>query len=214
MKKIDLTGKVFGELTVVSEAGRSAGGQVMWACQCSCGNQIRVFSHNLRKKQRSCGCLVKTRNGLSGTPEYRAWRNMLARCYNQADISYKNYGGRGVMVCERWKQSFDSFLVDVGPRPASKGDGHPEFSLDRIDNSKGYEAGNVRWAKWGKQQNNRRSNRKITHEGEIRTLSEWAAVTGLGRATIAYRLGNGWTVAESLSRIPCCGKPPLQRVRV
>ena len=79
-------------------------------------------------------------------------------------------------------------------------------SLDRIDNTKNYEPGNVRWAEWSTQQNNRRSNREITFNGETRTLAEWAATTGIGRATIAYRIKHGWSLEEALSRAPRCGK--------
>ena len=213
MKKINLMGKVFGELTVLSEASERKHGQVMWVCRCSCGKKIEAFSANLRKKQRSCGCLVKTRNGLSSTPEYLAWRNMLARCYYTKDVSYQNYGARGVEVCGRWRESFDTFLADVGLRPQNTGGGHTNYSLDRIDNTKNYEPDNVRWAEWATQQNNRRSNRQITYNGETRTLAEWSGVTGLGRATIAYRLDHGWSEKEALSRTPHCGKPP-QKVGV
>ena len=213
MRKIDLTGQTFGELIVLREDGRSKHGQVMWLCQCSCGEQTRAFSANLRKKQRSCGCLVRTRGGLTGTPEFRAWRNMIARCCNPTDVSFGNYGGRGIIVCERWRRSFDDFLADVGKRPVVKGrNGHPEFTLDRIDNNRGYEPGNVRWATWQDQQNNRRSNTLITHCGKTQTLAAWAEETGIGRATISYRLKRGWTTEEALSRAPRCGKPPRKRV--
>lgn len=208
MKKIDLTGRVFGQLTVLQEDGRGSGGQVMWLCSCSCGKQIRALSHNLRKRQQSCGCLVRTQRGRSKTPEYRVWRGMLARCHDPKDISYSNYGARGIAVCDRWRNSFDLFLEDVGQRPACNGKGHPEFTLDRIDNSQGYEPGNVRWVTWEEQHNNRRSNKLITHEGRTQTLAKWAKETGIGRATISYRLKRGWSTEEALSRAPHPGKPP------
>jgi hypothetical protein len=138
---------------------------------------------------------------------------MLARCYSPSDISYQNYGGRGVTVCERWRDSFDAFLKDVGFRPRTAKRGHTEFSLDRIDNGRGYEPGNVRWAKWKTQQNNRRSSRQITFNGETKTLAEWAAATGIGRATIAYRLKHGWPTEQALGRTRHPGKS-VQKVGV
>lgn len=104
------------------------------------------------------------------------------------------YGGRGIKVCDEWQHDFPAFLAYIGPKPT------PKHTIDRIDNAKGYEPGNVRWATREEQNRNRSSNRVLTHNGASRCLAEWAAVTGMKRETIAKRLLSGWSVADTLTR--------------
>lgn len=121
---------------------------------------------------------------------------MKRRCDNPKNISYANYGGRGITVCPEWRDNFEAFLRDMGPRPA----GH---SLDRIDNDKPYEPGNVRWATRGTQANNTRANRRITHSGVTKTLSQWAHEIGVPVVTLHRRLADGWTLERALAQKPC-----------
>lgn len=145
MKLIDLTGQKFGKLTVVERAGNTNHGAAKWCCVCECGNETVVIGDELRKgNTRSCGCLrkkkasvkannpvsknkkhVKANNpvsknkkhGKAGTPFYKEWIQIKQRCYNPNDSSYKNYGGRGISVCDKWRNSFESFEEDVSKLP-------------------------------------------------------------------------------------------------
>lgn len=153
-KKIDLTGQVFGRLTVIRYAcfkNRST----YWVCKCICGTENMVAAHNLRNgRTLSCGCLNRERltiHGEYGTPEYKAWRGMMNRCYwDKKSKNVKRYQERGITVCDEWRNSFLAFLRDVGRKPS------PAMTLERIDNDKGYYLGNVMWATEHEQALNRR----------------------------------------------------------
>ena len=117
----------------------------------------------------------------SGGRTYFAWRSMNARCYNTKHDAYLRYGGRGIKVCARWRSNYDAFFADMGEVPAG-------LSLDRINNNKGYSKKNCRWATMKEQQNNRSSNRHITHKGVTRNLTQWAVQLGIGTDTLCRRL--------------------------
>ena len=127
------------------------------------------------------------RHGLSGTPEYKAWRAMKDRCFNPNTKYYSNWGGRGIAVCDRWKNSFQNFFLDMGSRPTAK------HSLDRIDNDGNYSVENCRWATKAEQQNNQRSNRLITIDDVTLTIAQWTKEMGFDKTVIKNRLKIGWS---------------------
>lgn len=118
--------------------------------------------------------------------EYRAWQNMKARCYKKNDKQYNNYGARGIVVCQKWKNNFGAFLADVGIKPT------PSHSIGRIDNDGHYEPGNVEWQTDEQQSNNRRSNRIIAINGVYKTLSQWSKHFGINSFRAKERLNRGW----------------------
>lgn len=145
-------------------------------------------------------------HGLSYTPEYRAWQQMRLRCTSPKHAAWPSYGGRGITVCDRWLESVQAFVADMGPKPT------PQHELDRIDNSKGYEPGNCRWATRKANDRNRRSNRMVTFRGERLALAEWCERLGLPRDTTKKRLDAGWPVEKALTT-PVRPKAPSGSVR-
>lgn len=123
-------------------------------------------------------------------PTYRAWQAMKNRCLNKAGINYNNYGGRGITVCDEWRNSFVNFYKDMGERPSNK------YSLDRIDNNGNYCKQNCRWATKIQQANNTRFNRKINYNGKEISLKDFGKKVNLKRKALSWRIHNGWTIEE------------------
>ena len=130
--------------------------------------------------------MTKT-HGMSRTPEYKAWDGMKQRCFNPNHKSYSDYGGRGITVCDRWQNSFETFLADMGVKPTSK------HSLDRINNDGDYSPDNCRWATKAEQQNNRTNNHLITINNETWTMAQWEKKMGYEENVIRQRLKYGWS---------------------
>lgn len=191
---INIAGEKFGRLTVLECVERNKWGNYKWACQCECGNTTAVWVSHLRTgSTQSCGCFKKEvaaenniTHGMAYTSTYRIWNNMIQRCTNANIPNYKDYGGRGIKVCDQWLNSFEAFLEDMGEKPEG-------LTLERIDNSKGYEPDNCRWATRTEQARNRRSNRMLTWAGKTQCVTAWAEELGLPKTTMMARLRCGWS---------------------
>ena len=176
---IDLTGKKFGRLTVIKRARNNSFRDVLWLCSCSCGNETIVRGVELRKGDtRSCGCLHKdvvTIHGFYKHPLYDCWKGLMRRCYKETDRCYKDYGKRGISVCDEW-HDISTFIIDVESLLGSRPKG---YTIDRINNDGNYEHNNVRWATMSEQNINRRvpKNNTSTHRGIHfnRSTKKWQA---------------------------------------
>jgi AraC-like DNA-binding protein len=189
-KYLNISGKVFDRLTALYPIKTDTGVN-KWVCRCICGNEHSVQTNKLITGQvKSCGCLFKEKikkgmgktHGMGSTAEYGAWSKMKHRCYNKNTHNYNNYGGRGIIVCDRWLNSFENFLEDMGTRPANK------HSIDRIDVNGNYELSNCRWATPTEQANNTTKNVYINYKGERLTLSQWSKVLNISPSTISQRI--------------------------
>lgn len=193
-------GAKFGKLTAVAFAGRNKRWQAKWECRCECGNTSFPLATNLfAGTSKSCGKCTPRKHGESrrgkNSPEYVAWLAMKARCTSKQKYARRCYLDRGITVCERWANSFEDFLFDVGRMPT------PGLTLDRIENDLGYEPGNVRWATRGEQSINRRTTRMVTIGNETRCISEWSRLSGIPLPTLAVRVRRGWPEGELLSKV-------------
>lgn len=193
----DLTGMTFGRLTVIKRDGKSKDGRWIWLCRCNNdGNLVRVVSKNLLNGDtQSCGCIKKevlekrnTTHKMTNTRFYRIWKAMHTRCNNEHTANYKNYGGRGIIVCIRWKE-FENFKEDMYESYLNhvKEYGEKDTTLDRIDVNGNYEPSNCRWATLKEQANNTRC-LTLTYNGETHKVSEWTRILGLSRDVIWGRL--------------------------
>ena len=189
------SGDKFGRLTLLHSFVEN--GRRKWLCRCNCGNEKIILQQSLPGgNTKSCGCLRVERNFVHGgyyLPEYGIWAGMKNRCCRPKSRDYEFYGGRGIIVCERWMNSFQNFYADMGSRPSKS------HSLDRIDGNKNYEPSNCRWATPSEQNNNKRDNHLITFRGETLNETEWRRKLGFGVGIIRQRLKNGWSVEKSLT---------------
>lgn len=199
----DLTGTTFGRLTVLGKSGFiTKDGRSTWRCICNAdGNIINVTGKDLRAgRVKSCGCLKREvlenkarTHGMSSSPEYSSWANMKSRCYNSNSTEYHRYGDKNIEVCEEWKNSFEAFYADMGPRPS------PAHTIDRIENRKGYSKDNCRWATKSEQSINRRNVTLYDFNGELLCLAEIARGCGIKDQTLRDRIARGMSVYEATS---------------
>lgn len=197
----DLTGLTFGRLTVVKLV-RSHGENHYWLCRCSCGKESTPTGASLRRgNTKSCGCLHREiiseyskKHGMHSSKIYKRWGAMKSRCNNPNARYYRNYGLRGIKVCDRWQYSFENFYADMGDPPT------PKHTLDRINNNGNYEPSNCRWATRGEQQSNMRRNVLISYKGRTMTASQWSRDLNITLATIYGRVKRGLNPAKILSK--------------
>lgn len=189
----------YGKLTVVCDAGKNKHGQPLWRLLCDCGTECVKISSAVRTGHtKSCGCQknagsANRRHGKRRSKEYTAWCNMHNRCYNKNNPHYKNYGFRGILVAKEW-HDFKSFYDHIGDAPSR------EYTLDRIDNSRGYEPGNVRWAKRHAQSRNKRDNVWVEINGQTKCLYDWCDLHKISAASVYRRLSKGEDMVSAITR--------------
>lgn len=196
--KRDITDQRFGRLTALH---RDSTDSRRWVCRCDCGKQKSIqLGHITTGRIKSCGCLVVETTsrrltthgkGNAKCPEYRTWKNIKNRCLNPKSEKYEFYSKVG--ICERWRNSFEAFLEDMGEKPS------PRHSIERKNNLKGYSKENCIWALPSRQVRNRRVSRMITFMGETRHLYDFAEEYGLDGPIVAQRLAKGWDVERALT---------------
>lgn len=188
----DLTGKRFGMLTVLGIDDRGTR-KTYWMCQCDCGNVKSVRSDSLQNGAiKSCGCLKKKQDAMnltsnhshkmSGTRLFGEWQGMKGRCFNKNNARFARYGGRGITVCDEWRDDFSAFA-----RWAAENGYDDKLTLDRIDNDKSYSPENCRWADARTQSRNRSTNVSVTIGNSTRTLTEWCEIFHLDPHTVFAR---------------------------
>lgn len=191
-------GHTFGQWTVIRYTGTVKNNRsIHWFCRCSCGAERNIRSDHIRHvKWTRCHRCAVTKHGCSTrartTPAYRSWKAMIQRCTNPNHQEYPTYGGRGIVVCERWR-SFTNFLADMGERPTVK------HELDRIEVDGHYAPDNCRWATRGEQCRNMRRNVSLTFNGETLVITDWATRLGLPVGTLQSRFRKGWNVKDILT---------------
>ena len=209
-----VVGRRSGRLLVLSffkSERRGSRNVRLFKCVCDCGTECLVSYASIKgNNTTSCGCLQRknhlasvVKHGSAGrnkiSMEYQSWTSMISRCHgNSANESYKKtYRDKGIIVCDRWRNSFSDFLCDVGPRPSR------EYSLDRYPNNNGnYEPGNVRWATKTEQARNMTSNALITHNGSTKSITEWGIENGISRSCIYNRIRYGWNEIDAITVKP------------
>jgi len=202
--------QTFGRLTTIGPifwlpVGSTKKHRKYQVCQCVCGNIVSLSVADLvTSRTQSCGCLHKerlrqrlTKHGRSHTREHVAWTCLIQRCYNPNDCGYANYGGRGIRVCDRWRepngQGFLNFLSDMGAKPFKN------LTVERKLVNGNYCPENCCWATNTEQARNRRSNLNLTHDGKTQCLTAWAEELGMTRSTLKSRLQRGWSIEEVLT---------------
>lgn len=198
---IDRTGNVYGRLRVITRGPDhqwpTSRPTPTWICRCACGATVTVDAAHLKTgRTKSCGCLnaeqrttANLSHGKYGTTENAIWRSMVQRCMNPKNDAYPLYGGRGITVCARWRESFENFYADMGPRPRGT-------SLDRIDNDGHYAPSNCRWATKSEQARNKSTTRMVSYKGRRISLVELSEATGIAYTTLCGRIRRGYPDAR------------------
>ena len=201
-KIIDITGRKFNRLTAVSPIPGSRASKRSWLCKCDCGKDATVSTNDLViGNTKSCGCyktdlLVKSSTTHGGsvdkTKGYNSYHGMIKRCTNPNNPKYDSYGARGISVCDRWVESFENFMEDMGPRPSIN------HSVEGRDNDGNYEKSNCYWGTPVIQARNRRSSSILEFEGVKKTVAEWGEIRGIPGSVISKRIKRKWSVADAL----------------
>lgn len=200
---IDLTGQRFGRWTVLEKHHSEPSRGWFWLCRCSCEDKTeKVVRGSILKNgdSQSCECLkrettanINKSHGMTGTPTYQSWQNMKKRCYNENDEAYINYGSRGIKVCDRWLDSFENFLADMGVMP----EGH---TIERVDNNGIYEPTNCIWLIRAEQNKNKTTSLWIEYNGETKIQEDWARQYNISSSALNYRLKLGMSFEEAINK--------------
>ena len=195
----DLSGLRFGRLTVIKKTGIK-NHQTVWLCKCDCGDELEVIRNSLvTHNTKSCGCLTR-KHGEAHTRLYIVWQHMLGRCYKPYMERYKNYGGRGIVVCDEWHDypNFRDWAIANGYDPNAK---RFDCTLDRIDNNGNYCPENCRWIPMIEQHQNKTNTRYITVDGERMTIRQASQKYGVSYAAITQRISKlGWSESDSAKK--------------
>lgn len=192
----DLTGQKFGLLTVLRRSEKKSKPS-KWICQCSCENKtiVEVSRTNLIKgKTKSCGCLKHRGHHLCDTRLYSIWIDMKQRCSNPNSKAYKNYGGRGIKVCNEWRDNFINFY-----NWATSNGYNDKLEIDRINNDDDYSPNNCKWITHQEQQLNKRNNKMITYNGITKPLKSWTDELGIDYHKTLCRLWIGWSIEDAFN---------------
>lgn len=185
----------FGLLTVLSRANNDRFGRTQWHCTCDCGKQhVAALFRMTSGHTKSCGCIKGKGNPthrMSSTPTHNSWCGMKQRCNYPGHDQYALYGGRGIKVCDRWNESFESFLEDMGKKPAG-------MTIERNDTNGNYEPGNCRWATMAEQNRNRRSNINVERNGVTKCIKDWCDELGMDVDRVYGRIRRGATPMDAL----------------
>lgn len=207
----NIAGQRFGRLVALERtAEKDRAGNFKWRCACDCGRESLVpTAYLIAGNTKSCGCARRKRVGiedcgknLTHSPEGKIFTGMLSRCENPRVKSYKDYGGRGIKVCDRWKNSLRAFIDDMGLRPS------PQHSIERIDHDGNYEPSNCKWATKAEQARNTRTNKYVEVDGKWLTQSELARMLGVSPSTVCQQIKRGVPLERILN--PTVG--PRRRV--
>ena len=202
MKAIDLSGERFGSL-VATKRAENKGRNTYWICVCDCGRTISVSTTHLRRgKTKSCGCQtskLKSINhqthGLTETHLYNIWIGMKQRCFSENHSSYSDYGGRGITICEEWKDDFTAFYDWSLRNGWNEG-----LEIDRMDNNGSYSPENCRWVSRTVQNNNKRNNHYIEYNGKTQTMAQWAKELNMNPVTLKSRIRRGWSIEDAFTK--------------
>lgn len=202
--RINMLGVRQGKLTVIKYAGRNKHNEATWLCKCDCGKEIVVRGGHLREGQKACQqCALIEKNKssakhhMSRSKLYNTYYAMLKRCYTPSCASYGRYGGRGISVCDEWRNAENGFLNFA--KWANSHGYSEDLSIDRIDVDKGYSPDNCRWVTMAEQASNRSNTPFVTYNGETHALSEWAKKLDIPRKNLYCRLKSGWSVDRAFS---------------
>lgn len=202
MSKIEMIGRKFGMLTVIAECGKDHRGEISWICKCECGNVTHPIKGSVLRngKSTSCGCYAKrlasercSTHRKSQTRLYSIWQGMKGRCFRITSPAYKYYGGRGITVCDEWKNDFEAFY-DWAMSNGYK----DELTIDRIDVNGNYEPDNCRWATRKEQTMNKRRTVMIEINGVLKSLLTISKETGIPYKTLYNRYSRGLKGSELL----------------
>ena len=211
-KLIDLTGQVYERLTVIKRVddyiSPSGSHQVQWLCKCKCGKEVIVTGNNLRKgNSKSCGCYnrellakINLTHNASNTRLYHIWICMKDRCYNPKNKKYKDYGGRGIAICDEWINDFEAFANWAYDNGYIENVPRGECTIDRIDVNSNYCQQNCRWVNQKVQSNNKRNNHYITYNGETHTVTEWNNILGYKKGVLSRRIFSGWSIEDAFTK--------------